>query len=123
MRQKIENMNHYFEEKIAECNAQKKALLSDDRRDEANFWQIKANIYDIFKTILSVAERTKKNDEEIQAFMEAKFAEMTKIWAESGQKADAHGDGQKAVIEQIKVDTAGEIRTVFEQTWGNSGKE
>lgn len=123
MKQKIEKMNRYFEEKIAECSVQKKDLLSDDRRDEANFRQIKSNIYDIFKTILSVAERTKKNDEEIRAFVMSKLSEMAQTWSESGQKADAHGDAQKASIEQIKVETAGEIRKMFEQTWGNSGNE
>lgn len=117
MNQKLEKMNRYFEEKIGECNEQKKALLSDDRRDEANFWQIRANIYDIFRTILSVAERAKKSKDEIQAFMAGKLSEMMDTWAQSGLKAGAHGDTVKAAIEQIKVETAVEIQRRFEETW------
>lgn len=117
MNQKIEKMNCYFEEKIAECSVQKKELLSDDRRDEANFWQVKCNIYDIFRTILSVAERAKKTEDEISTFMMSKLSEMTDIWKQAGLKAESHGDAQKAAIEQIKVETAGEIRKMFEQTW------
>lgn len=117
MNQKIEQMNRYFEENITECGQKKNMLLSDDRKDEANFWQIRANIYDVFRTILSVAVRTEKEEDEIRAFMDGKFAEMTGIWAESGRKAQENGASSKAAIEQIKVETAGEIRKKFEQTW------
>lgn len=120
MEYNVSKLNEYFAEKTAECSQQKVYLLADDRRDEASFWQIRANIYDIFKTILSVAERTQKSDEGANSFFVKKLNEMTNTWAESGKKASDHGDAQKAAIEQIKVETAGEIRRVFEEIWGEN---
>lgn len=120
MKQKIEKINHYFEENTKECMAQKKALLADQRRDEANFWQIKANIYDIFKTILSVAGRTQNTEDEVWQFVSQKLAEMTATWKESGEKAEIHGDVEKARVEQIKVETAEEIRNTVERIWGET---
>lgn len=114
---KLSQLNTYFAEKLAECNSQKAELLADDRRDEANLWQIRANIYDIFRTILSVAERTQKNDARIETFMRKKITEMANTWTDAGKKASDHGDTQKAVIEQIKVETAGEIQKAFENIW------
>lgn len=120
MEYKVSQLNTYFTEKLAECNRKKSELLSDDRKDEANLWQIRANIYDIFKTILLVAERTQKSDEGANCFFANKLNEMTNTWAESGKKALDHGDAQKALIEQVKVETAEEIYRVFEKIRGDS---
>ncbi len=54
MNEKIKLMNNYFENQIALCKRKEKDLLEDDRADEASFQKIKANVYDIFRTILSV---------------------------------------------------------------------
>lgn len=118
METKIAQLNTYFADKLEECGRRKAALIADDRKDEADLCQIRANIYDIFKTILSVAVRTQKSEEGVNSFFAKKLREMTNTWAESGEKASAHGDMQKATIEQIKVETAEEIRRVFEKIWG-----
>ena len=120
MGSKVSQLNTYFEKKLTECAGQKAALSAEDRRDEANFCQIRANIYDIFRTILSVAERTQNTDEDVAGFFTKKLREMKNTWAESGKKAAEHGDDSKAAIEQIKVETAEEIRQVFEETWGEN---
>ena len=47
----------YFEEQIEACEWRGKLLIADDRMDEGNFERIKANVYEIFRTILSAADR------------------------------------------------------------------
>lgn len=60
--QKVSKLNSYFEEQIAMCDQRNKELLADDRTDEATFEKVKANVYDIFRTILSVAVKSSKGD-------------------------------------------------------------
>ena len=61
MKTKIETINRYFDEQIAACAARSQALLADDRTDESNFEKIRANVYDIFRTMLSSWTRLRKS--------------------------------------------------------------
>ena len=56
--QKISKLNSYFDKEISLCEQHSKNLLADDRADEAAHAKIPANVYDIFRTILSVAVKT-----------------------------------------------------------------
>lgn len=53
----------YLDEQIAARKQRSKLLTADDRVDEGNFEKIQANVYEIFKTVLSVAERVCGRDE------------------------------------------------------------
>ena len=55
MEAKLTVLDRWFEEQIALCGQRRQALLADDRADEATFEKIRANVYDIFRTVLSVA--------------------------------------------------------------------
>ena len=57
MEEKLERMNAWFDAQIAACAKQRETLLADDRADEADFEKIKANIYDIFRTVLKTAAK------------------------------------------------------------------
>ena len=61
---RVSKMNSYFDEQIAACVQQGKALAADDRADEAAFEKVRANVLDIFRTILSVAVKMGKGDPE-----------------------------------------------------------
>lgn len=118
MEQKIRRMNDYFEKQITLCTQQSKALLADERIDESNFEKIKTNVYDIFRTVLDVAGKTGKGDPEaVQQFFFQKTEQIPKNWAASYENAKAHGDTSKMQLEQIKLDTIGEIRRTFLQIW------
>lgn len=53
----------YLEEQIAACKERGRLLAADARMDEGNFEKIRANVYEIFKTILSAAERVCGKDD------------------------------------------------------------
>ena len=62
--QKASRLNDYFDAQISLCEQRGKKLLADDRTDEANFEKVKANIYDIFRTIFSAGAKSCKDDSE-----------------------------------------------------------
>ena len=118
MEQKVSKLNGYFNDQIAVCDRRNKELLADARVDEASFEKVKANVYDIFRTILSVAVKTGKGDPgAVQRFFIQKAEQIPSNWAVSYEKAKEHHDAVKIQIEQIKLDTIQEIRENFAKIW------
>lgn len=116
--QKISKLNRYFEEQIAMCSQRNKELIADDRTDEATFEKVKANVYDIFRTILSVAIKNSKGDSDaVKIFFVEKIEQIPSSWVDSCEKAKQHNDVVKMSVEQIKLDTISEIKEYFEKVW------
>ena len=93
-------------------------MLADDRGDEAVFEKVRANVYDIFRTILSVAVKTCDGVEEaVRRFFLQRAEQIPSGWAASYEKAKQHDDPVKMQIEQIKLDTVGEIKEYFVRVW------
>ena len=116
--QKILNLNSYFDKQISLCKQCNKNLLTDERMDEANFEKVKANIYDIFRTIFSVAVKNSKGDfEAIKRFFILKIEQIPSNWVIAYNTAKQHDDTVKMQIEQIKLDTVSEIRQMFITIW------
>lgn len=116
--QKVSKLNSYFDEQIAMCGQRNKELLDDERTDEAAFEKVRANVYDIFRTILSVAVKTSKGDPDaVRRFFVRKTEQIPSSWATAYDKAAKHDDAVKMRLEQIKLDTIGEIRESFAKIW------
>lgn len=115
---KVAKLNSYFEEQISSCLKNNESLIADDRKDEADFTKVKANIYDIFRTILSVAVKNSKGDDEaVKLFFTTKIEQIPANWLASYDEAKWHNDAVKMQIESIKLETANEIREMFEKIW------
>jgi len=111
-----EKVKNYFAEKISKCNEKAKALSEDERQDEANFEKIRANVYGIFSTILSVAGNTCNGDvERERQFIELRMQSISASWADAYTAAQEHNDSKKMEIERIKLETAHEIMGKFEE--------
>ena len=120
MKSKIETMNRYFDAQIASCGTRAQALLADERADESNFEKVRANVYDIFRTMLSVAAATGKGDADaVRRFFLQKTEQLPAAWRASLEKANEHGDAAKAQIETIKLETLEEIKKAFFSAWGD----
>ena len=118
LEQKVLKMNRCFEQEIAACGQREQELLADDRADEAVFEKIRANVYDIFRTILSVAVKTCKGEEEaVRRFFLQRAEQIPAGWAASYEKAKEHNDPVKMQIEQIKLNAIGEIKQAFADVW------
>lgn len=108
----------YLEGRIAACKQRGGLLVADDRMDEGNFEKIRANVYEIFKTILSVTEKVCEEDDcAKKRFFLQKVEQIPSGWEASYEKAKQHGDVEKMHIEGLKLDTAREIREMYMQIW------
>lgn len=111
----------YLEERAAACHRRGELLAGDDRVDEGNFEKVRANVYEIFKTILSVGERLYGEDGEAQKrFFRERAEEIPASWADSYEKARANGDVEKMHIESVKLDAIREIKEMCTQIWGET---
>lgn len=118
MEQKVSRLNSYFEQQILLCEQCNKKLLADDRTDEAVFEKIKANVYDIFRTVFSAVVKSGENDPEaVRRFFVLKTEQIPSNWLAAYDKAKQYDDAAKMRIEQIKLDTASEIKEMFLEIW------
>ena len=107
----------YFEEKIALCSQKERELIADAREDEANFEKIRANVYDIFRTVYTAGKRAKKDDTLVKEFFLARMEQIPQNWVTALEKAKQHNDVRAVQIETIKCNTADEIKAVFKKLW------
>lgn len=108
----------WFSSKIAGCTEEITALQAENRDDEAVFAKIRMNVYDIFRTVFSVCTQTAGDDERklVEEFL-SRLQQIPRSWQASFSTAEAHGDVEKAHIERLKLDAAGEVGAFFRQTW------
>ncbi len=118
MNEKVSWLYAYFDMEIAQCHQRGKELLADDRRDEATFEKVRANVYDLFRTVFSVAEKTGKGDmEAVKRFFLLKMEQIPSNWAAAYDQAKQHNDAVRMQLEQIKLDTMHEIKNRFNELW------
>ncbi len=117
-KQKFES---YLVEQIAACRQRSKLLAEDGRMDEGNFEKIRANIYEIFKTIFSAAERVcGKDDVAVRRFFMEKVEQIPTSWTAAYEAAQQNGDVERMHMERIKLDAIREIRYMYRQIWGEA---
>ena len=118
MKQKIETFAAYFDAAIARCTEQEKILIADERKDEAIFEKIRANVYNIFHSILGVAVDTCGEDaEKIRDFFLYRIDQIPASWSAAYETAKQHNDAAKVQIEEIKLAVVQEIRAEFTKIW------
>lgn len=111
----------YLEEQAVACHRRGKLLVEEDRVDEGNFEKVRANVYEIFKTILSVAEKVCGEDDEAKKhFFLEKAEQIPASWVASYEAAKQNGDAEKMHIESLKLDIIREIRDMCVQIWGET---
>lgn len=118
MKQKIENMTAYLDAAIARCAEREKALIADERKDEAIFEKIRANVYNIYRTILGVAAQNCGGDEgRVREFFMKQIDHIPASWRATYETAKQHNDTAKVQIEEIKLAVVQEIKTEFTKIW------
>lgn len=119
MDEKLSNFSDYFETQIALCNRRREVLLADGRADEATFEKVRANIYDIFRTVLSVAvQHCEGQPDAVGQFFLLRLQNIPESWESAYENAKTHNDTEKIYLEQLKLDTVAQIRERFTDIWG-----
>lgn len=118
MKQKIDQLNRYFEEQISLCRQKEQALREDARQDEGTFEKIRANIFDIFRTVLSAGVKAHPDDPDaLKAFFLQRLQQIPSGWKASYEKASQHGNTAQMAIEEIKLKALSEIQQTFAGIW------
>ena len=118
MEEKLMKMNGWFGEQIADCMKRREALQADDRADEADFEKIRANIYDVFRTVLAAAVKQSGGDADaVRRFFLQRAEQITASWNAAYEKARLHGDAVRMRIESIKRNAARKVQTKFAEVW------
>lgn len=106
-----EHLMHYLTEQTAVHQAQQRALASDQRQDEAAFEQIRANIYEVFRTVLSTAQRVCGDDDDAtQTFFAQRLTQIPQAWSAALEEAQAHHDTKQQHLQRIKLNVVQEIQ-------------
>ena len=104
----------YIDDMIAQLKVEEQELIATDRKDEANFFRIKMNIYDICKTVYIVSEKRFNGN----ALREEYLRQLTRLhenWKISYNKAKENNDVQKIVIEETKLAVLQQIKEKYEE--------
>ena len=137
----MEEFIAFIDKTIDMLKAEEKLLVDGHRKDEANLVRVKMNIYDVCKTVYGVCSRmpSKKvtDKEEMQTVGKwqgvarcdivqelrgdvptdglylKKLEAISANWKDSYEKAKAHGDVEKQVIEENKLAVVEEVKAKF----------
>lgn len=111
-------MRAYLEERISACKERGLELSAQGRGDEAAFEKVRANVYDIFRTVLEAALRIGDGDAgAVQRFFLMKAEQIPSSWKAAQERAALHDDVERLMIEGLKLDTAQEVRARFVELW------
>lgn len=106
----------WLDSQIAACEKRREKLLADERSDESDFEKIKANIYDIFRTVFNVSLKTGDGDADAaEHFFLLKAEEIPANWKKAYDSAKQHNDVQKMLTERLKLETMQDIKAAFER--------
>lgn len=115
---RMDALHSYLKTQNALYRQQAKTLLADDRGDESHFETIRANIFEIFDTVLSAGEKACAGDSDrIWRFFSQKLEQIPASWSASYEQARQHGDTETMQVERIKLEAARAITKTAGQIW------
>lgn len=88
-------------------------LLGSDRADEAAFDKIQANIYEICGTVCKVHYTRPGGGPDA---CRAQFEKFRAVWGAERERQLAHGNAEKAAVEDLKLEALADAAAKFEET-------
>lgn len=110
----------YLDERTASSQAKSLRLTEDHRKDEADFEKIRANIFQMIKTIFLASPRVSESEKEQLRFFDDKLTMIAETWKAALAKATEHHDERRILQEEVKLEAMEEIRKFFDRTWGTN---
>ena len=101
-----------LEQVAAELRQQANAFAADQRQDDADLTKIRANIYEICATIGKVMCKTRPEEAREAAFLK-KLEELPQNWRVALEAAEAHGNTQRAAVEELKLEALADVLARF----------
>ena len=113
------DMRQYLDDRLNACKEQEKALMQDQRSDEATLSRIEGNIYEVFRTVWDVACK-QQEDAAALSFFRSRLTQIPQNWQKARDAALVHGDTEKAHIESVKLTAAQCISDALAEIWGDA---
>ena len=102
----------YLDSKIEEGKAKTAELLSDGRRDDANFMKVHTNIYEVCKTVsLALINRPGAGINAVKAQLERFRTE----WTAAFEKAKQHDNISSVAVEEAKLSALDDVIAHFRE--------
>ena len=116
--EKIETFINYLDKRTSSVQENILRLISDNRRDEANFEKIRANIFQMVGTIFLASARISQEESERVRFLSSKLTLFQETWESYLMKAKEHNDDLKILQELTRLEALAEIQNTFQKIWG-----
>jgi len=101
-----------LERTSVELRQQAGLFAAQQRQDDADLTKIRANIYEICATIGKVMCKTQPEDRQEAAFLK-KLEELPQNWRVALEAAKAHGNAQRAAVEELKLEALADVLARF----------
>lgn len=109
---KVEPFIAFLEEKEKALQRNEQTLAESDRKDEANMAKIQMNIYGICRTVFEAVLRQYEAGAVKAAYLQ-KTEQLRDAWKSSLDKAKAHDDVEKSIVEELKLEALEDVRSAF----------
>jgi hypothetical protein len=109
-----ENYFEIIDKELLKCSNERKRLIDNSCRDEADLESIKMNIYNIFKQLFTSFSKKASDKEAFCRVYLPLFDKIPAEWKVSLEKARQHNDVKNIVIEEIKLSVADRLKAQFQ---------
>ena len=101
-----------LEQIAADLRQQANAFAADSRQDDADLTKIRANIYEICATIGNVVCKAHPEERREEVWLK-KLEELPRNWRIALEAAQAHGNAQRAAVEELKLEALEDVLARF----------
>ena len=114
---KHETFIGYLDRQTADIQKTIALLVADERKDESDFEKIRANIFQIAKSVYQTSLKTFPEENARLEFLDSRLAMIAQSWKSALDKAKTHHDEVRVLQEQLKLDTMEEILKKRKEIW------
>ena len=116
--EKSEQFISYLDTRTSAVQEDVLRLMADHRKDEADFEKIRANIFQVIKTVFQASSRISEEENERIKFLGSRLSFFEDTWKGFLATAREHDDDKKVLQEQTKLEALAEIQDTFQKLWG-----
>lgn len=110
----MEQFITYIDETVKGLQQRERELAQSDRKDEANMTKVQINIYGVCKTIYDAVCKTCVPEKVKEVYLQ-KLERLPDNWKASLEKARAHDDIEKIVVEELKLEAFENVKNKFQE--------
>ena len=100
----------YLTRQAESCREEINRLEKEGRKDDADFAKVRANIYEVCRTVTQALGNRPGAG---MAAVRARFADFRKVWGGALAQAKEHGDLRNVVVGETKLEALDDVMAHF----------